>query len=212
MSENPELRNQKNRLRESGYLPLASSGDRLGMPGDYPVGQGRIAALRRQADQERRVRLLQTTPPRPMTIHLNRRLVAAILLIVLLGLLFVVRSTHAQEERMTWSAGSPVVCSEAISAYQSGLELMEQGDYALALVEFERAIEAVPDIIWEVSPAYAALYVGLGDAQYALERYGEALASYEHYIEMAGDDANPLVVEFAQAMNDLLEADLISAA
>jgi tetratricopeptide (TPR) repeat protein len=67
---------------------------------------------------------------------------------------------------------------EASTRFKRGLQLFDEGDYTLALVEFERA--------YQLAPNYRALYnIGLVDVQ--LGRYADAVRTFEQYLHDGGD-------------------------
>jgi hypothetical protein len=71
---------------------------------------------------------------------------------------------------------------EAATRFKRGLELFDEGDYTLALVEFERA--------YQLAPNYRALYnIGLVNAQ--LGRYAGATRALERYLRDGGAAVSP---------------------
>jgi hypothetical protein len=75
-------------------------------------------------------------------------------------------------------AAPPNADEDAAIRFKRGLKLFDDGDYALALVEFERA--------YSLAPNYRALYnVALVNAQ--LGRYAAATRAFEQYLHDGGD-------------------------
>jgi hypothetical protein len=75
-------------------------------------------------------------------------------------------------------SGDPASTEEASVRFKRGLQLFDEGDYTLALVEFERA--------YQLAPNYRALYnIGLVDVQ--LGRYADAARTFEQYLRDGGD-------------------------
>jgi hypothetical protein len=71
---------------------------------------------------------------------------------------------------------------DAAARFKQGLKLFDEGDYALALVEFERA--------YELAPNYRGLYnIGLVNAQ--LGRYAAAARALERYLRDGGTAIGP---------------------
>ncbi len=71
---------------------------------------------------------------------------------------------------------------EASDHFKRGLQLFDDGDYTLALVEFERA--------YQLAPNYRALYnIALVDTQ--LGRYADAARTFEEYLRDGGDSIAP---------------------
>jgi tetratricopeptide (TPR) repeat protein len=76
------------------------------------------------------------------------------------------------------SAPTEQAAEEASTRFKRGLQLFDEGDYTLALVEFERA--------YQLAPNYRALYnIGLVDVQ--LARYADAARTFEQYLHDGGD-------------------------
>jgi len=74
-------------------------------------------------------------------------------------------------------AASPAAGEEASTHFKRGLQLFDEGDYTLALVEFERA--------YQLAPNYRALYnIALVDMQ--LGRYADAARTLEQYVTDGG--------------------------
>lgn len=67
---------------------------------------------------------------------------------------------------------------EAAERYQRGLSIYAEGEYLLALVEFERAYQLAPD--------YRVLY-NIGQVRVQLGRYAKAREALEQYMEQGGD-------------------------
>jgi hypothetical protein len=84
---------------------------------------------------------------------------------------------------------------EASTRFKRGLQLFDEGDYALALVEFERA--------YQLAPNYRALYnIGLVNVQ--LGRYADATRTFDRYLRDGGEEITPQrKVEVANALSEL---------
>jgi tetratricopeptide (TPR) repeat protein len=84
---------------------------------------------------------------------------------------------------------------EASTRFNRGLQLFDEGDYALALVEFERA--------YQLAPNYRALYnIGLVNVQ--LGRYADATRTFDRYLRDGGEEITPQrKVEVANALSEL---------
>jgi hypothetical protein len=82
------------------------------------------------------------------------------------------------------SAGAPIsdAQEEASVHFKRGLQLFDEGDYTLALVEFERA--------YQLAPNYRALYnIALVDVQ--LGRYADAARTFTQYLHDGGSAIAP---------------------
>jgi hypothetical protein len=84
---------------------------------------------------------------------------------------------------------------EASTRFKRGLQLFDEGDYALAVVEFERA--------YQLAPNYRALYnIGLVNVQ--LARYADATRTFEQYLHDGGAEITPSRrAEIAKALAEL---------
>jgi hypothetical protein len=87
---------------------------------------------------------------------------------------------------------TPEALKEAAERYQRGLSIYAEGEYLLALVEFERA--------YQLAPNYRVLY-NIGQVRIQLGRYSKALEALEAYLKQGGDEINPDRRE--AVMNDL---------
>ncbi len=89
---------------------------------------------------------------------------------------------------------------EASTRFKRGLQLFDEGDYALALVEFERA--------YQLAPNYRALYnIGLVNVQ--LGRYADATRTFNRYLQDGGDEIT--AARKAEVANTMVELKLRTA-
>ena len=65
----------------------------------------------------------------------------------------------------------------------------------LALADLTQAI---------VNPTYDILYMNRGNVHYNLEDYEQALADYHRYLDLAGDDADPSIIERIHELEAML--------
>lgn len=73
---------------------------------------------------------------------------------------------------------SDAAVQEAGQRYDRGLKMYAEGDYPLAVIEFERAYELVPD--------YRVLY-NIGQVRIQLANYARARRALEQYLQEGGD-------------------------
>jgi hypothetical protein len=92
-------------------------------------------------------------------------------------------------------AAAPAAGEEASNHFKRGLQLFDDGEYTLALVEFERA--------YQLAPNYRALYnIALVDMQ--LGRYADASRTLEQYLHDGGDGVPATRrAEVTKTLNDL---------
>lgn len=88
---------------------------------------------------------------------------------------------------------SPEVLLEAKQRFDRGFELYEEGEYPLALIEFNRAYELVPN--------YRVLY-NIGQVCIQLGQYANARRALEEYLQKGGDG---LAADRRAAVNKDLE-------
>ena len=96
--------------------------------------------------------------------------------LLIAGALFVVLAASA-----TAGADEPLgdaTAEETRAHHRRGLELYDEGDYRLALVEFERA--------YEISHNFKILY-NIGQVHYQLTRYARARRAFEQYLATGAD-------------------------
>jgi tetratricopeptide (TPR) repeat protein len=86
---------------------------------------------------------------------------------------------------------------EARDRFNRGLTLFEEGDFRLALIEFERAYSLVPD--------YRVLY-NIAQVNIELGRYAKARRALEEYVEKAGDALPESRVECVKEDLEMLAA------
>jgi hypothetical protein len=93
------------------------------------------------------------------------------------------------------NAAPTAAAEDASTRFKRGLQLFDDGDYTLALVEFERA--------YQLAPNYRALYnIGLVDVQ--LGRYADASRTFEQYLHDGGDGVpEPRKAEVTKTLGEL---------
>jgi tetratricopeptide (TPR) repeat protein len=119
---------------------------------------------------------------------------------LLVCLTFAAAPAHAQEPTGAEGDATPASGSEpteeakaeAKQRFARGIELFQEGEYPLALIEFERVYELVPD--------YRVLY-NIGQVSIQLGRYARATKALEKYLEQGGD-------QIADDRKKAVEADL----
>jgi hypothetical protein len=79
------------------------------------------------------------------------------------------------------AAPTPDAIKEAAERYTRGLSIYAEGEYLLALVEFERA--------YQLAPNYRVLY-NIGQVRIQLGRYSKALEALQEYLKQGGDEIN----------------------
>lgn len=86
--------------------------------------------------------------------------------------------------------------AEAKQRFARGIELYQEGDYNLALIEFERVYDLVPD--------YRVLY-NIGQVSIQLGRYARATRALSRYLAEGGEKLDPERVSAVQADLEMLK-------
>jgi hypothetical protein len=109
----------------------------------------------------------------------------------------VARSAHAQQTN--FADTPPVVAEsakkEAARRFEHAIKLYEDADYTLALAEFERVYELMPD--------YRVLY-NIGQVSIQLGRYARAFRTLKEYVARGGGELPPDRQKAVQADLELL--------
>lgn len=90
---------------------------------------------------------------------------------------------------------APEVVQEARRRFDRGIRLYGEGDFALALIEFERAYELVAN--------YRVLY-NIGQVSIQLRRYAKAREALEQYLSEGGAEVESTRLQEVQADIDML--------
>lgn len=155
----------------------------------------------REAERRRLAQLAQPNATAIFSPHgQTRRLVKVVMLIILFALVLLTlpQTSHAQDLA---DAGQAEPFADAITAYRVGYFYFTQGNYERAIAELTSAINGIPEEVFAANIDYAVMYWTLGDAQFMAGKYDEALASYERFLVLAGDDVSDLAVEFVEGLN-----------
>lgn len=91
---------------------------------------------------------------------------------------------------------SPELKKKAMDHFETGLKLYEDGEFSLALIEFDRAYSYVPD--------YRVLY-NIGQVSIQLGRYARAADALSQYLEQGGPSIAPARVEAVKTDLAMLE-------
>lgn len=77
---------------------------------------------------------------------------------------------------------SPETVKRAASHFERGLQLYNDAEYRLALIEFERAYQLVPNFRVQYNIAQVSIQIG---------RYARAVHALENYLEQGGEQISP---------------------
>jgi tetratricopeptide (TPR) repeat protein len=85
----------------------------------------------------------------------------------------------------------------AANAFTLGHYHYRQENYEQALAYFEQSVEELPEAALRVWPVeYANVYRMLGKTQAALDDLVGAQLSFERYLALAGDTADPAIIQW----------------
>lgn len=91
---------------------------------------------------------------------------------------------------------SPEAKKKAMSHFETGLKLYEDGEFSLALIEFERAYSYIPD--------FRVLY-NIGQVSIQLGRYARAAQALAQYLDQGRASLAPARIQAVQADLTMLE-------
>ncbi len=126
-----------------------------------------------------------TAPPEVEETSTFKRLLSRIGLSILLVTTFVAATTtvaHAGEPAKPAQEQQAANTKEAEQHFQRGIKLFDEGDFKLALVELERS--------YDLAPNFRVLY-NIGEVQFQLNNYAQALRTLTRYLEVGGDRILP---------------------
>lgn len=133
----------------------------------------------------------------------TRRLAHALPLLTLLiteqALAQSAQPTTTPEAGSSASFGDTSVKQEAARRFEHAIKLYEDADYALALAEFERVYELVPD--------YRVLY-NIGQVSIQMGRYARAFRTLKEYVARGGAELTPDRAAAVQADLTLLSGKI----
>ena len=108
---------------------------------------------------------------------------------LLVAITCVARTAYADEASAPATSGEEAQEGQVDAAtaamrahHRRGIQLYDEGDFRLALVEFERA--------YEISKNYKILF-NIGQVQYELKSYARARLAFEQYLALGGDRIDP---------------------
>lgn len=167
---------------------------------DYPKDKAYRAQAMRNIERQHLAQLARPHTPHHVEFNLSehRQIIILVSVLFLLLMLALTQTTKAQDLS---DAGSSEPFANAMLAYRVGYYFYTQGEYDRAAVELKTAIDEIPDVVFTVSVDYAMLYWTLGDAQFMAEQYEEALASYQQYLDLAGDAASSAAAAYVDTLS-----------
>lgn len=165
---------------------------------NYQKSQLRQSRYLNEAEQHRLAQHLRSKTHRP-TIDWQRYLRPAVVtLSVIIAVLALLSAQPAlAHESPNFNPGQGSLFHDSMLAFTLGHYYYEVAQYARALEYFEESIALLPAVAFELAPQdYANLYRMLGNSQLELGMIDSAQASFEQYLVLAGDEADPVVLVF----------------
>jgi tetratricopeptide (TPR) repeat protein len=171
---------------------------------DYRKYQNDRPAHIQEAEHARLAESLQSHPDKdpPATPPTNRivtaRLVGLALFVLLMVTLLAMPRVSGAHHVKEPGKGEPF--ADAMVAYRLGHYYFVHGDYSQAIVKYRLAIKGIPAKVFEAASTYRVLYWDMGDAYLLDGQYDEALSSYQHYLDLAGDDASDKAIAYVEQL------------
>ncbi len=139
--------------------------------------------------------------------HIGRRLLVAIVVVILVAVAAFVSPTGAEAQDVIDSGqGEPF--GPAMVAFRVGNFYFETGNYQQAAEKFAEAIELTPVEVFQQLPEYSVMYWMLVDAQVELGDTAGAWDSYQSYLEVAGENADELFTAYVEELEISIVAGL----
>ena len=158
---------------------------------------------RRVADRHRLARQIAHSSASSfgMNRHLWQSAFAIIVVVIALALLIVTQPVSAHDVPQ-FEPGEGTLFHDAMVAFTLGRYYNGVEDYGKALGYLEECLELLPEVVFEVAPEdYANVYRVLGKTQVALGDEAAARVSFERYVTLAGDGADPRIVMAMSAVD-----------
>ncbi|MBI1277630.1 MAG: hypothetical protein GC179_05845 [Anaerolineaceae bacterium] len=168
------------------------------------------AQMLREAEHIRLEKIAQPSPTlhSGLVLHIGHRGVIAfvVILLVLAYLLLVPQTSYAQDK--VDADKSDAYCEQMI-AFRLGHYYYVTGDYERAIGYYDTAIAGIPEAVLGHIASLRDIYWYKGDAQLMAGQMEKALASYRHYVALAGNDAQSQELAFVKALEDNLAAGIM---
>jgi len=167
---------------------------------DYQIAQEQQVRINRQNNNDQLVAQIENNSA-PRFSHKN--LLIAIIVLFAAALFVLPQAANAQTSDMV-SDGNDFN-HPAMLAFRMGNYYYLQGDYEKAIERLQFAADEMPAEAFAVFPNLTEVYHVLGDAQVALGQNDEALANYTIYVEMTGDEADPMIMAMLEQLGGTVD-------
>lgn len=134
--------------------------------------------------------------------YVAHRLMVTMLLaaVFVLLLLLAPRTISASDSKSDPGAGEAFY--DQMVAFRLGYYYYVTGEYDRAVDYYNQAIAGIPEEVFAKVDTFRCIYWYRGDAQLKAGQFDAALDSYRSYLELAGDQVNPAVVDFVQTVEN----------
>ncbi len=134
--------------------------------------------------------------------YIGHRLLVTMMLaaVFVLFLLLVPRTISASDNKADPGDGDAFY--DQMVAFRLGYYYYVTGEYDRAVDYYDQAIEGIPEVMFTRVDTFRCIYWYRGDAELKAGQPDAALVSYRYYLELAGDQVNPVVVDFVQTVED----------
>ncbi len=169
----------------------------------YAKDQSSLTRKIHQAEQQHlaELALKNSNMPSHNSIHMGHRMMMTILVVVgfILFLLLVPQTTNAQDKS---DPGNADAFYDQMIAFRLGYYYYVTGEYERAVDYYNQAITGIPESILARMNDFRCIYWYLGDAQLKAGNADAALKNYQHYLELVGDEANTVTIDFVQTLKE----------
>ncbi len=141
--------------------------------------------------------------------YMGHRLLVTMLLVAVfvLFLLLVPRTINASDDKSDPGEGDAFY--DQMVAFRLGYYYYVTGEYDRAVDYYNQAIEGIPEVVFTRMNVFRCIYWYRGDAQLKAGQPEAALESYHHYLELMGDEANTVTVDFVQTVEDSITSGAV---
>jgi len=167
---------------------------------DYQLAQAHQTRSNRQAHNDQLAAQIENnSAPR-----FSHKTILTVIIVLFAAALFVLpQAANAQINDMLNDGsdfGHP-----AMLAFRMGNYYYVQGNYEKAIERLQFAVDEMPAAAYNAFPNLTEAYRILGDAQFAQAQYDAALSSYTLYVEMTGEEADPLVIVMIEQLGGTVD-------
>jgi len=169
----------------------------------YAKDTNRRARIQQEVQQ---INFADTIQGNQKTVSFNTRrmgykliVTTALAVLVILLLLLVPQTTNASDKL---DPGEGDAFYDQMVAFRLGYYYYVTGEYERAVDYYNQAIGGLPEVVFTRVDTFRCMYWYLGDAQLKDGDPNAALKNYQRYLELVGDQANPVAVNFVQTLKD----------